>query len=81
MYLSDLSAIRTATKGIECLCDGEYTTVVGDALGQYEIYVGRVSASQCDHCQVNLWIVSDNVRKGAALSAVLMGELMTRHYL
>ncbi|NQC90550.1 aspartate-semialdehyde dehydrogenase, partial [Pseudomonas aeruginosa] len=27
------------------------------------------------------WIVSDNVRKGAALNAVLLGELLIKHYL
>lgn len=79
--LAALTAILEATKGIEWVGDGDYPTVVGDALGQDEIYVGRVRAGQGDPCQVNLWIVSDNVRKGAALSAVLLGELLIKHYL
>ncbi|MGV8677983.1 aspartate-semialdehyde dehydrogenase, partial [Pseudomonas aeruginosa] len=43
--------------------------------------VGRVRAGQADPCQLNLWIVSDNVRKGAALNAVLLGELLIKQYL
>lgn len=79
--LAAVTRVLDATKGIEWVGEGDYPTVVGDALGQDETYVGRVRAGQADPCQVNLWIVSDNVRKGAALNAVLLGELLIKHYL
>ncbi|AID85724.1 aspartate-semialdehyde dehydrogenase [Pseudomonas aeruginosa] len=79
--LAAVTRVLEATKGIEWVGEGDYPTVVGDALGQDETYVGRVRAGQADPCQVNLWIVSDNVRKGAALNAVLLGELLIKHYL
>ena len=59
----------------------DYPTAVGDAVGQDVIYVGRVRAGLADPAELNLWIASDNVRKGAALNAVQLAELLIKHYL
>ncbi len=69
-----------ATQDVELSEAGDYPTAVGDALGQDVICVGRLRSGVADPCEVNLWIVSDNVRKGAALNAVLSGELLIKHY-
>lgn len=70
-----------AAPGIELVGAGDYPTVVGDAVGQDLVYVGRVRSGISDPRQLNLWIASDNVRKGAALNAVQIAELLIKHYL
>lgn len=59
----------------------DFPTVVGDAVGQDVPYVGRVRGGIDDPTELNLWIASDNVRKGAALNAVQLAELLIKHYL
>jgi aspartate-semialdehyde dehydrogenase len=80
----DLLAVRKlleAEQGIELVETGDYPTAVGDAVGQDQVYVGRVRRGVSDSKQLNLWIASDNVRKGAALNAVQIAELLIKHYL
>ncbi|WP_259756279.1 aspartate-semialdehyde dehydrogenase [Pseudomonas sp. GCEP-101] len=78
--LSAVSAALDAADGIE-LVEDDYPTVIGDAQGQDSVYVGRLRTGLTDSCELNLWIASDNVRKGAALNAVNLGELLIKHYL
>ena len=66
---------------VELVEAGDYPTAVGDALGQDLVYVGRLRAGLLDPCELNLWIASDNVRKGSALNAVQLGELLLNAYL
>jgi aspartate-semialdehyde dehydrogenase len=80
----DLSAIRAtlcASTTLEYVEGNEYPTVVGDAVGQDVVYVGRIRGGLDDPAELNLWIASDNVRKGAALNAVQIAELLIKHYL
>ena len=80
----DISAVRQlleVAQGIELVEAGDYPTAVGDAVGQDQVYVGRVRRGVSDPRQLNLWIASDNVRKGAALNAVQIAELLIKHYL
>ena len=74
------ATLRTAST-LEYVELGDYPTVVGDAVGQELLYVGRVRRGQDDPAELNLWIASDNVRKGAAANAVQLGELLIKHYL
>lgn len=80
----DIAAVNrclAAAPGLELVEAGDYPTAVGDALGQDVIHVGRVRQGVADPAQLNLWIASDNVRKGAALNAVQIAELLIKHYL
>ena len=53
-----------------------YPTPVTHASGQDAVYVGRIREDvSCDN-GLNLWVVSDNIRKGAALNAVQIAELL-----
>jgi aspartate-semialdehyde dehydrogenase len=45
-----------------------------DVAGKDETYVGRVREDDSVDCGINLWIVADNLRKGAALNAVQIAE-------
>ncbi|MGV8842768.1 MAG: aspartate-semialdehyde dehydrogenase [Pseudomonas sp.] len=74
-------AALEAAPGLEWVEAGDYPTVVGDAVGQDEIYVGRVRAGLDDPRQVNMWIAVDNARKGGALNAVQIAELLIKHHL
>jgi aspartate-semialdehyde dehydrogenase len=49
-----------------------------DAAGRDEVMVGRVRADLDNPRAVNLWIVADNLRKGAALNAIQIAEVLIR---
>ncbi|WP_419736590.1 aspartate-semialdehyde dehydrogenase [Pseudomonas sp. COR18] len=77
----DLQAVNVAleaAEGIELVDGDDYPTAVGDAVGQDVVYVGRVRHGVDDPAQLNLWLTTDNVRKGAALNAVQLAELLIK---
>jgi len=45
-----------------------------DATGKDEVYIGRIREDESITNGLNLWVVSDNLRKGAALNAVQIAE-------
>ena len=49
-----------------------------DVVGKDEVYVGRIREDESTPNGLNLWIVADNLRKGAALNAVQIAELLLR---
>lgn len=79
--LEQVYASLDAAPALEWVELDDYPTAVGDAVGQDVVYVGRVRAGLDDPAELNLWIASDNVRKGAALNAVQLAELLIKHYL
>jgi aspartate-semialdehyde dehydrogenase len=52
-----------------------------DAAGRNETFVGRIREDESIENGINMWIVSDNIRKGAALNAVQIAELLAERYL
>ena len=52
-----------------------------DATGKDATYVGRIRDDNSVANGLNLWIVADNLRKGAALNAVQIAEILIRDYL
>ncbi len=61
--------------------DGGYPTAVTEAAGRDPVYVGRIREDISHPRGINLWVVSDNVRKGAALNSVQIAEILVKHYL
>jgi len=61
--------------------DGGYPTAVTEAAGQDPVYVGRVRQDISHPKGLNLWVVADNVRKGAALNTVQIAEILVKDYL
>jgi aspartate-semialdehyde dehydrogenase len=59
-------------------CDAGYPTAVSDAAGRDAVYVGRIREDLSHPRGLNLWVVSDNVRKGAALNSVQIAELLLK---
>ena len=60
--------------------DGGYTTPV-DCVGDAATYVSRIRADPTVENGLNLWVVSDNLRKGAALNAVQIAEVLINRHL
>jgi aspartate-semialdehyde dehydrogenase len=60
--------------------DGGYVTPV-ECVGEYATYVSRVREDPTVDNGLSLWCVSDNLRKGAALNAVQIAELLGRKHL
>jgi aspartate-semialdehyde dehydrogenase len=60
--------------------DGGYVTPV-ECVGDYATFISRVRKDPTVQNGLNLWCVSDNLRKGAALNAVQIAELLGRRHL
>jgi aspartate-semialdehyde dehydrogenase len=76
MEPNEARALMSAMPGVVVLDDpgrNLYPLAV-DAAGTDAVYVGRVRADRTVEHGLNLWIVSDNLRKGAALNAVQIAE-------
>ena len=52
-----------------------------EATGKDATYVGRIREDHSVQNGINLWVVADNLRKGAALNAVQIAEILIRDYL
>lgn len=61
--------------------DGGWPTAVTEASGTNPTYVGRIREDLSHPLGLNLWVVADNVRKGAALNAVQIAEILAAKYL
>jgi aspartate-semialdehyde dehydrogenase len=77
-------ALLEKAPGVEVIDErkaGGYPTPVSDAAGHDPVYVGRIRQDISHPRGLNLWIVSDNIRKGAALNAVQIAEILAKTYL
>jgi aspartate-semialdehyde dehydrogenase len=61
--------------------DGGYPTAVTEGAGHDAVYVGRIREDISHPLGLDLWVVSDNVRKGAALNSIQIAEVLARDYL
>lgn len=61
--------------------DGGYPTAVTEASGKNETFVGRIREDISHPRGVDMWIVADNVRKGAATNSVQIAEVLIKDYL
>jgi aspartate-semialdehyde dehydrogenase len=57
---------------------GGYPTAATEAANRDTVYVGRIREDISSDRGLNLWIVSDNVRKGAATNSVQIAEILVR---
>lgn len=60
---------------------GQYPTAATDGSGSDPVYVGRVREDISHPSAINLWVVSDNIRKGAALNSVQIAEILVKNHL
>ena len=60
--------------------NGGYPTAVSESAGHDDVYVGRIREDISCEQGINLWVVADNVRKGAALNSVQIAEVLAKNY-
>ena len=81
---AEARALLEAAPGVTVMdepSDGGYPTPVPEAAGTDPVFVGRIREDISHPNGLNLWVVSDNVRKGAALNSVQIGELLLKDLL
>jgi len=61
---------------IDGVSPGDYPTAATDAAHRDAVYVGRIREDMTHPRGLNLWVVADNVRKGAALNSVQIAEIL-----
>jgi aspartate-semialdehyde dehydrogenase len=81
---AEARTLLEAAPGVEVVDEhraGGYPTPVTHAAGHDPVYVGRIREDISHPRGLNLWIVADNIRKGAALNAVQIAELLVKHHM
>ena len=81
---ADASELLAKSPGIEVLDGvetGQYPTAVTESSGQDPVFVGRIREDISHERGLNLWVVADNIRKGAALNSVQIAEILAKNYL
>jgi len=61
--------------------DGGYPTAVTESSGNDDVFVGRIREDISHPQGIDLWVVGDNVRKGAALNSVQIAEVLVKNYI
>ncbi len=77
-------ALLEKMDGVEVLdtrASGGYPTAVTESSGKDPVFVGRIREDISHPRALDLWVVADNVRKGAALNSVQIAELLVKDYL
>ena len=80
----EAQALLETAPGVEVIdtrTDGGYPTPVSEAAGSDPVYVGRIREDISHPMGLNMWVVSDNLRKGAALNSVQIAEVLIEKYL
>ncbi|MDM8546241.1 aspartate-semialdehyde dehydrogenase [Candidatus Venteria ishoeyi] len=61
--------------------DGGWPTAVTEGAGNDPVYVGRIREDISHPKGLNLWVVADNIRKGAALNSIQIAEILIKDYI
>jgi aspartate-semialdehyde dehydrogenase len=61
--------------------DGAWPTAVTEAAQRDDVFVGRIREDISHPRGLNLWVVADNVRKGAALNSIQIAEILVKSFL
>ena len=61
--------------------NGGYPTAVTESSGHDDVFVGRIREDISHPNGIDLWVVGDNVRKGAALNSVQIAEILVKNYI
>ena len=81
---SEARALLSRAPGV-CVMDerkpGGYPTAVHEAANHDTVYVGRIREDMSHERGLDLWVVGDNVRKGAATNAIQIAGILVREYL
>lgn len=80
---SDVKALLSDAPGVQLIDDPSKNLypLATDCAGKFETLVGRIREDESIENGINLWVVSDNILKGAALNAVQIAEKLNQDYL
>jgi aspartate-semialdehyde dehydrogenase len=81
---AEVRALLEKAPGVKVLDErkpGGYPTPVTEAAGEDPVWVGRIREDISHPRGINLWVVADNVRKGAALNSVQIAEVLIKDYI
>ncbi|RMH47971.1 MAG: aspartate-semialdehyde dehydrogenase [Gammaproteobacteria bacterium] len=79
--VDDVRSLLADAPGVEvvdALGGRQYATAVEHASGKDPVFVSRIRPGVDDPYRINLWVVADNVRKGAALNSIQIAELLVK---
>jgi aspartate-semialdehyde dehydrogenase len=80
--VEQVKALLANAPGVVLLEDNaDFPTQVSHAQGQDDVFVGRIRQDISHENGINLWVVADNVRKGAATNSIQIAEHLIRDYL
>ena len=75
--VSSLLESADGCKVVDLRNDGGYVTPI-ESEGRFDTYVSRIREDKTKDNTINMWIVSDNLLRGAALNAVEIAELLIK---
>jgi aspartate-semialdehyde dehydrogenase len=81
---AEVVALLQQAPGVEVIDGvetGSYPTAVTESSGADPVFVGRVREDISHPRGIDLWVVADNIRKGAALNSVQIAEKLAKNYL
>ena len=79
MSAPDVKALLSTMEGVSVLDEhraGGYPTAVTESAGMDPVFVGRIRNDVMNPLGLHLWVVSDNIRKGAALNSLQIAEAL-----
>lgn len=79
--VEEIENLLSQTIGVTVLPKHQFPTPVTHAANHDAVFVGRIREDISCKNGINLWIVADNVRKGAALNAIQIAELLAHNSL
>jgi aspartate-semialdehyde dehydrogenase len=81
--VQEVRALLERTPGVKVVDDpmNNLYPLAIDATGQDLTLVGRIRNDESIENGINMWIVADNIRKGAATNTVQIAEILTKEYL
>jgi aspartate-semialdehyde dehydrogenase len=82
--VTEARALLRKAQGVEVLDErkpGGYPTAATEAANRDTVYVGRIREDISTECGLNLWVVADNIRKGAATNSVQIAEILVREHI
>lgn len=80
--VEQVKALLANSPGVVLMEDNaDFPTQVANAQGQDDVFVGRIRQDISHENGINLWVVADNVRKGAATNSIQIAEHLIRDYL
>ena len=79
--VAKVKELLTQTTGIELSNETDWPTPVTEAAGKDSVFVGRIREDISSEKGINMWLTTDNMRKGAATNAVQIAELLVKLYI